>query len=216
MRRRRTHHSTAVKLSLFVAALAAFYGSYYLGNRHASIEPRFLNFTELRNPQAVIVPILRDQYGNPFDHQQLLGHWSLVIFGYTEAAESLRSGLTLITQVKNGLALQRDLQRVTRGILITVDPDTDRPEVLNAFMARYSPDYLALTGSPENIQSIARSLGVVIKRSPAPGTKGFRIDHSSSIALINPDADLIGLFTGAVDAASIAADITRLAMKEAE
>ncbi|HXK58071.1 MAG TPA: SCO family protein, partial [Gammaproteobacteria bacterium] len=103
-----------------------------------------------------------------------------------------------------------------RGLLVTVAPDTDKPAVLNSLMSRFSPDFLALTGSPEEIRSLARSLGIIIRHSATADSKDFRIEHSSSIALIDPDANLIGLFTGVVDAASIAADIKQLAFGEAE
>ena len=211
MRQRQRPQSATAKLLLFVVAVAALYGSYYLGTRHAPRAPRFLNFTELEKPRPIEDLALRDQYGNPFTERRLIGNWNLVIAGYTGAAEPLMDRLTLITYAKNRLADHPDLQQITRGLFITVDPDTDTPEVLNAFMARFSPDYLALTGSAEAIDSTGRALGFIVSRSRMAEPKDYRIEHSSSIALIDPDANFIGLFTGALDAASIAADITRLA-----
>jgi protein SCO1/2 len=216
MRQQRRPRSAKIKLLFFIAGVAGLYGSYYLGHQYAPTKPRFLNLSELAQPQAMKNLVLQDQYGNPFTEQELAGHWNFVMFGQTESAESALDGLTLITQVKNRLALHPDIQQQTRAVFITVNPETDKPEVLEAFMARFSPDYLALTGLTENIQSVARSLGVTIRRSSTPDAKGYRIDHSSSILLIDPDARLIGLFTGVVDAASIAADIQQLALDEAE
>ncbi|MCB1752681.1 MAG: SCO family protein [Gammaproteobacteria bacterium] len=216
MRQRRISHSAAKRLVLFIVGVAVFYGSYYLGSRHAPMVPRFLNFRALEKPQALANLSLRDHYGNPFDAQRLTGHWNLVIFGYTGAVNSVRDRLILITHVKNRLAALPHLQQITRGLLVTVAPDTDKPAVLNSLMSRFSPDFLALTGSPEEIRSLARSLGIIIRHSATADSKDFRIEHSSSIALIDPDANLIGLFTGVVDAASIAADIKQLAFGEAE
>lgn len=214
MRQRRRAHSTTSKLVLFIVGIAAFYGSYYLGSRHASKEPRLLGLSKLEAPQTITDLSLEDQYGNPFDEKRLKGHWNLVIFGYTKDAASLQNRLLLITQVKNRLAIHHELQQITRGIFITVDPEIDKPAALIAFMARFSPDYLALTGLAEEVQSAAGKLGFTIKRSPA--AESSRIDHNSSIALIDPEANLIGLFTGAVDAASIASDIEQLAIDKAE
>ncbi|MCB1860207.1 MAG: SCO family protein [Gammaproteobacteria bacterium] len=214
MRQRRRPHSATSKLLLFIAGIAAFYGSYYLGNRYASTAPVLLNLSKLERPQAITDLSLQDQYGNPFSEKGLQGHWSLIIFGYIKDATSAHDGLSLITQVKNQLAVHPELQQKTRGILVTADPEIDRPEVLLKFMARYSPDFLALTGSTKEIRSTARQLGVTIKHSPE--AESYRIDHSSSMALIDPEAKLIGLFTGVVDAASIASDIQLLALDKAE
>ena len=216
MRQRRKAHSAVAKILFFVVGVAALYGSYYLGNQHALVKPRFLNLRELDRPQAIDNIVLRDQHGNSFDKQRLFGYWNLVLFGYTGAAESARDRLTLITQVKNRLAIYPEIQQITRALFISADPDIDEPKLLKTFMAQFSPDYLALTGSTDGIQSIAQLLGVTIRRLPTSDKNGYRVDHSSTIFLIGPDANLIGLFTGVVDAASIAADIRQLTLDQAE
>ncbi|MCB1763348.1 MAG: SCO family protein [Gammaproteobacteria bacterium] len=216
MRQKRGPRSTWAKLLLFAVGIAAFYASYYLGNRYARVTPEFLNLSALEKPQPIAPLELLDQYGNLFKQERLSGHWNLVIFGYTGSDALLQEGLALITQVKNRLAIHPELQRITRAIVITVDPNVDSPERLKSFMHRFSPDFLALTGSTGQIDTIAQLLGVTMRHIPNADNTGYRIDHSSSIALIDPDVALVGLFTGIVDAASIAADITKLARDRAE
>ncbi|MCP4286537.1 MAG: SCO family protein [Gammaproteobacteria bacterium] len=216
MRLRRRRHSPWAKLVLFAIGIAIFYGSYYLGSQHAPAKSRFLNLREFEKPLPIRDLALLDQYGNPFNERQLIGHWNLIIFGYTGNPESVRDGLTLITHIKNRLALYPDIQRKIRGVLISADPDNDRPEVLNTFMAQFSPDYLALTGKNEDIQAAAKMFDFTIRRSDTAGPNGHRIDHSSSILLIDPAANQVGLFTGVVDATSIAADLELLALNESE
>lgn len=210
MKRKSGAHSAVMKLLLFTLVVAAFYGSYYLGSLHSPQKQGLQNYVALENPQPITNLMLLDQYGKPFDERRLLGHWNLVIFGNTGSVDSASQSLILITQVKNRLAINPDLQKATRGLFVTVDPEADTPEVLLKFMARFSPDFLALTGPAEAIDSFARLFGKDIEHLSKTGNTKFR----SSIALINPNASLIGRFTGTMDTASIAADITQLALNQ--
>ena len=210
MRRSRGSRSPLAKLFFFVVGLATLYGGYYAGNRYAPVKPEYLNLHLLAKPADFEI-LLKDHYGNPFITRQLEGHWNLVLFGYTQAPDAAKAGLALVTEVKNRLAVSPELQSQTRAVLVTVNPSVDTSEKLHAFLVPYSPDFYGLTGTEDQVMHAARQLGVSIKRLPAAQDSPSRIDHGTSIALIGPDARLRGLFTGVVDAVSIATDIQKLA-----
>lgn len=212
IKRKSGAHSAVMKLLLFTLAVAAFYGSYYLGTLYAPRERRFQNYVGLETPQPITNLRLLDQYGNPFDEQRLSDHWNLVIFGNTKSAHYVNQDLTLITQVKNRLAINPDLQKKTRGLFVTIDPKTDTPEVLHEYMSRFSPDFFALTGSVEAIESFVTLLGA--DNGHLYGTENAKL--RSSIALVGPNSELIGWFIGAGDAASIASEISQLVLDNKE
>ncbi len=153
---------------------------------------------------------LRDQYNKPFTEERLRAHWNLVLFGYTRSEESSRDSLSLATRVINRLADLPRLQQTTRALFVSLDPEYDSPEVLMNFINRFSPDFLALTGTPIQVQTFARKFGVIYSRVDTE-TGEFRIDHSTSIGVIDPEGLFVGLFTGLVDEVSIASDLKRLA-----
>ena len=65
--------------------------------------------------------------------------------------------------------------------------------------------------SIDQIARFARQCGVRFHRQTVAEAPGYRIDHGTSIALVDPQARLAGLFTGLVDAANIASDLKQLA-----
>ncbi|MCB1758158.1 MAG: SCO family protein [Gammaproteobacteria bacterium] len=211
MRKLRGKRSPLMKLLFFVIGLATLYGGYYAGNRYAPVKSEYFNLHALAQP-AILDLSLTDHYGRPFDNSDFAGHWNLILFGYLQEPDAARSGLALATQVKNRLAAEPGLQQMTRALLITVDPTVDTPEKLRRFLSPYSPDFVGLTGSSERIAAAAGALGVKIRPLPATQEEPYRIDHGTSIGLAGPQGRLLGLFTGVVDAVSIAADIQKLAL----
>ncbi|MEE9357502.1 SCO family protein [Candidatus Vondammii sp. HM_W22] len=92
--------------------------------------------------------------------------------------------------------------RRQRSFLSQCDPEHDTPETLKPFIGRYSADFQVLTGDDQQIRNIAHQLGIKYQRDEKK-EGGYSIVHSSSIALINHQSELQGLFTGRVDASSI-------------
>ena len=212
MRRVGKHRAPLRKLVLFACALSVLYLGYYWGGRHALQRAPQLSLTALRSPELIrIPPQLHDQYDQPFTDQRLRGRWTLMFFGYSRSRESSPALLTLATQINNRLADKQDLQNKLQVVLITVDPEYDRAEILNRYLAFYSPDFLALTGSIDAARLLGDQLGLRFHRRTEAEDASVRIDHSTSIALIDPSGRILGLFTGLVDAVKIARDLKQLA-----
>ncbi|HEB96779.1 MAG TPA: SCO family protein [Sedimenticola thiotaurini] len=211
MARLRKPRSRAQRIVLFAVAVAALFGGYYWGSLYA---PKVSTHQVLR-PLERPVPLqpfeLLDRNGQPFTLERLQGRWSLLFSGSTTSDQATRDLLTLGTRVLNRLAQWPELQSRTRIVFLSLDPDRDTPERLSRFFGGYGADFIALTGEMEQIRQLAQQIGVTFKRVEGTEPGDYRIDHSTSIALVDPDARVVGLFTGLVDAASIAADIRQQA-----
>ncbi len=210
MRKKSANLTPIRKLSLFIISLVAIYGGYYWGNQQIPINQGLQLIHLLQQPQKITPFELTGPANTPFTAANLKGHWSLLFLGYTGEKSDSRDQLTLATHIINRLAVQPELQRNTTVILVTVDPKRDNLKVLTPFVSHYSADFIALTGEDKQIRQLASQLGMNYLREG--GENGaYSINHSSSMALINPQGELVGLFTGRVDARSIASDIQQLA-----
>lgn len=199
------------KLIMFVFALAALYGGYYWGNQYAPGKPTPNLIKLLPSPRPLKSPDLIDQFAEPFTAQQLKGHWSLVLFGYSHSPPESPEMLRLSTSVLNRLADKPVLRQMTRVIFVTVDPQRDQPDILKSFVGPYGPDFLGVGGSVAQINDFAGQLGANFRRQTGKDDADYRVEHSTSIALIDPQARLVGLFTGLVDAVNIASDMKLIA-----
>lgn len=209
MQRQRKPRGKWDRLLLFVIAMSVLFGGYYWGNQNRPVPDRADRFHSTVKPQAMSPFLLTDHRGEPFTHASLKDHWNLVFFGYSRGDET-KVMLSLASRIYNRLAIDPELQRSFRAVLISVDPERDSPEVLEAFVSHYNQAFTALTGSLDEIDIVAEQLGATYRIRSDRRSTDYLIDHSSSMALIDPKGELLGLFTGVVDAAGIAQNIKSL------
>lgn len=83
---------------------------------------------------------------------QLQGHVVLLAFGCTNCADICPLTLGYLKNVYQ--ALTPEQQQQTRIVFVTVAPDDDTPTHLKAYLSHFSPDFVGLTGSREQIDRI--------------------------------------------------------------
>jgi protein SCO1/2 len=93
---------------------------------------------------------------------------------------------------------------------ISVDPERDTPDVLTKYVGYFDKDFVAATGSDEELTKVTRALGLIYSREPT-GNGDYAVDHSASAVLIDPAGREVGLFRPPFDAKAIAADLATLA-----
>jgi protein SCO1 len=127
---------------------------------------------------------------NELTNSDLLDKWSFVVFGYTYCPDVCPTTLARIKAVYQQLKQTADVQVV----FVSVDPLRDDIERLSVYVGYFEPDFFAVTTSHDKLFPFAQSLlspyGIVAQ---APGDE-YRVSHSASIALINPQGNLQGQF----------------------
>jgi protein SCO1/2 len=127
---------------------------------------------------------LIDQFGRPFRLSDHRGRLVLIFFGYVQCPEVCPATLSTWSKVAKRLGEERD--RV-RFVFITVDPERDTPERLAKHLAIFGPDFIGLTGTPDQLGSVYRSYKTEHEKvkffdSPA----GYLVEHSSHTFLVDP------------------------------
>ncbi len=83
-----------------------------------------------------------------------------------------------LVEVKAALGAQGD--RV-QGVFVSLDPERDTPEVLQAYAAAFDPSMVALTGSPEQIMAVAKDFKVFFKKVEGKQPGSYTLDHSAGM-----------------------------------
>ena len=136
------------------------------------------------------------------------GHWTVVFFGFTHCPDICPTTLATFKQVWQ--RLDPEVARSVRFDFISVDPARDTPEQLARYVGYFSPDFVAATGSDEELTRLTRALGLVYARTePENGT--YSVDHSASVVIIDPLGRQVGLFRPPFESVPIAADLAALA-----
>ncbi len=131
---------------------------------------------------------LSDHGGRAVTDADFRGRFLLVFFGYARCEAICPVGLKQMTEA---LDLLGEAGARVQPVLITVDPEHDRPEVLAARVAEIHPRLIGLTGPPGAVAA-AKAAYKVESTPLAPSWKGTpRIAHGSFVYLMGPDGALL-------------------------
>ena len=163
----------------------------------------------LPEPRPVVPFELTDHLGRPFDLDSLKGRWTLVFFGYTFCPDVCPMTLQAVGEARRQLA-DASAAKELAYVFISVDPERDTLDRLAQYAAHFSPDILGVTGSHPQILTMSRPLGVIYAKVDNGDTENYLVDHSASLFLINPDAELHAVLTAPHTAETIAEDLQKL------
>jgi len=163
-------------------------------------------------PQLKALPpfSLVDQQGNAFDNQQLLGHWTFLNFGYTHCPDVCPTTLALLADMDSRLASIRD-KTPYEIAFVSIDPERDSQQRLGEYVGYFDAEFLGVRGDDAALQQLTRPLGILYQKVPTPNSAmGYVMDHSASIALIDPKGRYYALFSPPHDAAAMAEDFKHI------
>lgn len=145
-------------------------------------------------PRELTAFSLVDDQGRAFDNERLLNRWTLALFGFTRCPDVCPTGMATLKQFHT-LMTGSPLADDTQVVLVSVDPEYDRPEVMKAYVKQFDPSFIGVTGDLQQIQALAHQLHVVFEAQQGHSHQGHvDILHSSQIALFDPQGRLAGFF----------------------
>ncbi|MDX1269190.1 MAG: SCO family protein [Oceanisphaera sp.] len=180
---------------ILVAALVAVVGlggGIWYANKNNSLTEAVVLYPE---PRALSAFELTDADGRPFTEQNLLEHWSLVFVGYTHCPDICPTTLSDLARIYPELTRLSDKVQV---VFMSADPARDSPERLKAYTGYFNPEFVAATADHERLTPAVQQLGLIygiFERDQAD----YLVDHSASIALVNPKGQLHASFRPNVD-----------------
>jgi len=164
-------------------------------------------------PRALPPFSLRQSDGTPLAPGELHGHWTLVFLGFTHCPDVCPTTLAELAQAQHAWQALPEATR-PRVLFVSVDPDRDTPEHTGEYAHGFDRDTLAATADTATLEAFARSLSMVfVKVPPSTGAPAdqYSVDHSASIAVLDPQARMAGVIIPPLQPQAIAADLQALA-----
>lgn len=147
----------------------------------------------LPNPRQIAPFSLTDQHGNEFTNAALLGHWSLMFFGFTSCPDVCPVTLSALAQAETKLSQSgpKKLFDDLKVYFVSVDPDRDDPAKIDQYVSAFSPRFTGVTGSQEALAAFAQQLNVAFMKVP-DNKGGYVIDHTGNIVVIDQKGRYVG------------------------
>ena len=153
---------------------------------------------------------LPDTTGRMRSVKDFQGKAVVVFFGFTQCPDVCPTTLTELSTARQMLG--PDGARV-QGIFVTVDPERDTAQVLQAYLANFGPDYVGLRGTPEQLAAVAKDFKIYYKKVEGKTPGSYTMDHSAASYVYDPQGRL-RLYTRYGSGAQALADDLRLLLKQ--
>jgi protein SCO1/2 len=201
----RVSATVLILIGAFAAALGLWFGARMLGGPNP---PQLRTAVLYPAPRALPEFHLLRSDNAPLTLADWQGHWTVAFFGYTNCPDVCPTTLATFKQVWK--RLDPAVAKKLRFTFVSVDPIRDTPELLARYVGYFSPDFIAATGSDEQLTLLTRALGLAYSRDKTDNGD-YSVDHSASAVIIDPQGRQIGLFRPPFDPADVAADLSTLA-----
>jgi protein SCO1/2 len=154
---------------LLAAALAL------AGCQKAADKPPFQG-TDITGAEYARQLSLVDADGKPRTLGDFKGKVTVVFFGYTQCPDVCPTTMAELAEVKRALGPQGDK---VQGVFVTIDPERDTPQLLKAYLRNFDPSFVALRGTPEQTQAVAKEFKVYYAKVPGREEGSYTLDHTA-------------------------------------
>lgn len=119
--------------------------------------------------------------------QDFAGKVVVLYFGYTQCPDVCPAAMQTMASAMDDLGAQsKDVQ----FLFITVDPARDTPEILKAYVTHFNPSFLALIGSEQQTEEVAKMFKVYYKKVPGKTPGSYTMDHTAGFYVFDPSGKI--------------------------
>lgn len=146
--------------------------------------------------------------GQLLSRADLLGHWTLIEFGYLSCPDVCP---TTLARLGKGLKLlnSEPHPESVRGLFVSVDIARDTPERTQGYAEFYGASIGGVTGSREQVDILVHSLDASYTIG-SNSQKQYSVAHSTALFVIDPQARWVATLPHPDSPQQIAMDISRL------
>jgi len=151
-------------------------------------KPPSFNGTSYSEPYPIAPQIeLTKSSGETFRLSDQKGKIVLLFFGYTSCPDVCPTTLAELNLVLDGLGNKAESVEV---IFVSVDPERDTPEKIQKYVEHFNSEFVGLSGSVEELQSIWTNYGVYREKVESDSALGYTVNHTARTYLIDADGNL--------------------------
>lgn len=135
---------------------------------------------------------------------------TLVFFGFTRCPDVCPSTLMRLRQVRDALGDDAGKLQV---LLVSVDPERDTPDRLEAYVKNFDPSFIGLRPEPDALEKVIKAFHAIAVKVPTADGKDYTVDHSATIYVYDRRNQLRLIAQPDIAIDAFAADLRRLAQE---
>jgi protein SCO1/2 len=174
--------------------LAAFLGIVAVAQQKAQdkVQGMMQRSQQVVGKAAVGGPFsLIDTENKPFTHENLLGKFNILYFGFTHCPDICPDELEKLAEAVDLIEQQSKVQ--VQPVFISIDPARDTPKKVKAYVKEFHPRLIGLTGSEEAVKAASKAYRVYFHKT-GEDAQDYLVDHSIIMYLIDPAGEFVTFY----------------------
>jgi protein SCO1 len=159
---------------------------------------------EVIEPPKLMPDFTLQSTKGPVSLSDFRGRVIVLYFGYTSCPDLCPTTLALLNQAVDAL---KDKAKDVQVVFISVDWKRDTPETLEKYTAHFNGNFLGLTGTQAQIDSVTNDFGIFYLLN-LPDKNGFySVDHTASIRVLDRQGRLAVIWPYDTQPSEMASDL---------
>lgn len=153
------------------------------------------------------------QTGNniPVSLHDLRGEVVVVYFGYTHCPDVCP--MTMSTYARALEQMPESMRQRVKVVMVSVDPKRDTPEIMAKYVAHFSPNFVGVTGSEEQINTVTKAWDITVECGEPSADGSYVVGHPAHSYVLDKLGRQRLIVPHDISAETLAADLELLLRK---
>lgn len=185
-------NKTTILIGLLAIALGIGLARYYLPQSSPGLEINADGYTKVKVTEGKFGgDFTLFQGDKPVRPSDFHGKLVVMYFGFTSCPDVCPTTLTIIASALRQLTPQ-ELDNV-QPVFISIDPERDQGENLDAYATYFHPSFIGITGTPDEVQKVANQYGGFFIKVESDSALKYTVEHTSKTYIISKDGQYVSV-----------------------
>jgi len=183
---------TIILTGLLAFALGIGIARHYLPQSTPDLEVNTDGYTKARMAEGKFGgDFTLFQGDKPVKLSDFRGKLVVMYFGFASCPDVCPTTLTIIGSALRQLTAE-ELKSV-QPIFVSIDPERDQGEKLDAYATHFHPAFIGITGTPEEVQKVANQYGGFFIKVESDSALGYLVEHTSKTYIVSKDGQYVSI-----------------------
>jgi protein SCO1/2 len=186
-----------MKKTIFLIGLLAFVlgigiARYYLPSSSAGLETNADGYTKIKVTEGKFGgDFTLFQGDKPVKLSDFHGKLVVMYFGFASCPDVCPTTLTIIASALRQLTAE-EMESV-QPVFISIDPERDQGDKLDAYATHFHPRFIGITGTPDEVQKVANQYGGFFIKVESDSALDYLVEHTSKTYIVSKDGEYVAV-----------------------
>ena len=183
---------TIIVIGLLAFALGLGIARYYLPQSSPDLETNTDGYTKVKMTEGKFGGDFTLYQGDkPVRLSDFQGKLVVMYFGFASCPDVCPTTLSIIASALRQLTPEE--METVQPVFVSIDPERDQGEKLDAYATYFHPGFIGITGTPDEVQKVANQYGGFFVKVESDSVMEYLVEHTSKTYIVSKDGKYVSI-----------------------